>query len=66
LEGKPTVCVKIPLTMVETETRDKVWTASGPYDLRGITSGVVKKRCISKKVSVGMYDVAYPEWLTID
>jgi hypothetical protein len=52
--------------MIEIETRDKVWAASGPYDLRGITSGVVKKRCISKKVAVGLYDVAWPEWLTID
>jgi hypothetical protein len=52
--------------MIETETRDKVWAASGPYDLRGITSGVVKKRCISKKVSVGLYAAEWPEWLTID
>jgi hypothetical protein len=43
-----------------------VWAASGPYDLRGITSGVVNKRCISKKVSVGVYAVVWPEWLTID
>jgi hypothetical protein len=33
---------------------------------RGITSGVVKKRCISKKVSVGLYAVEWPEWLTTD
>jgi hypothetical protein len=43
-----------------------VWAASGPYDLRGITSGVAKKRCISKKMSVGLYAVAWTEWLTID
>jgi hypothetical protein len=43
-----------------------VWAASGPYDLRGITSGVVKKRCSSKKVSVGLYAVGWPKWLTID
>jgi hypothetical protein len=42
-----------------------MWAASGTYDLRGITSRVVKKRCISKKVSVGLYAVGCPEWLTI-
>jgi hypothetical protein len=54
--------------MVKTEMRDKVWAASGPYDLRGITFGVVKKRrhCILKRVSVGLYVAGWPEWLTID
>jgi hypothetical protein len=65
-EEKPTSSVKLPVELVENEPRDKVWAASDTYNLRGITSGVVKKRCVSKKVSVGVYDVAWPEWMTID
>jgi hypothetical protein len=65
-EKEPTSSVELPVEMVENETRDKVWAASGPYDLRGITSGVVKKRCVSNKVSVGLYAVEWSEWLTID
>jgi hypothetical protein len=51
---------------VKMAVRDQVWAASGPYDLRGITSGVKKNRIVSEKVQVGIYAVGWPEWLTID
>jgi hypothetical protein len=57
--------VHSPARLYKAEQSNKKWVAAGPYDLRGITLGVVKKHQSETSIEVVLCAVGLPKLLTI-
>jgi hypothetical protein len=65
LEGASVINKDAPILAALVET-DQKWAASDPYDVRGIISGVVKKRGGVPKIEIVLYYLGWAEWFMID